>query len=1018
MTNRSPAPRTPDSVCAHPLPVARASVRSGALPAALLYILASLAASAQVAPATAPVKGPEEEAVALSPFVVSSTQDVGYLAGSTLAGSRLNTAIKDTPVTIDVFTPELLQDLGATSLEEAMAYANNLQTDEGDTDRLINGDSQVSPRAAYQFRSRGFLGTRARNYFETELPLELYMADRLDESRGPNSILFGIGSPGGIVNITTKSPLNHNALQTELKTGSWDLFRATVDANYVLVPDKLAVRINAMYNDQKHWRDHLFTVKRGANFAVKWQPTRKTIINADYEEGDLRGTIVQNFSTIDRLTAWIAAGSTITSTTGTTGVSAADQARALAKFAAADRFTYVANQGILYNARHEYTSNGSQLGVETTGVPFVRNNDLIPYKTNFAGPGARANHNYRVGQFTVDQIINDIFSAQVAYYHEEGRWKNYDVNAGTVAISSTVRPDPNKYYRAPTVSSGQLFALDGFTFERDATGTLNPNVGRPYFEANWRRRLSTMDSDTVRATLSGSFDFGAVLGRHRIAGLVQRLWKTNSFNSAVETFVGNPAGTVTSPTANNNRLVRRQYGTYGDSTSFSAPDWSTRPNISINLGGKTYVTDFVPAQAPLRSERVVDSFILADQASFWNSRIVATAGYRIDKLRQDRTETMFDRTGIWAGTTGIPVLNPNDVTTFKFEGKTRTLGLMFHLTKSVSLFANTSENIGLPDFTFVLGPDGTVPPPPEGKGIEGGVQLTLFKGRLFGRVTYYDTEQINVTNGMGVNNAFTPSYNYILQTVAPYYNAAQLEKYPDLRPVSQANADTVDSSSKGVESRWILNVTSKFRLLANYSYTSQAKDNPYRRTYPLYQQLTQFIADLDAANPNAAGPGLGVSGLTTRNPSPPGPDTETIGQELAFRLEDLDSRALDFVQASGARKHKASVTGVYSFSEGRRKGWAVGGGARYQSAMLVGYKPSTGEQFYGNDSFLMDAMVRYSTRFQLMGKGTRVDFQLNIRNLLDNQDLQIKRTTDNPADVLRWNFQTPREFVFSTTVKF
>ena len=34
--------------------------------------------------------------------------------------------------------------------------------------------------------------------------------------------------------------------------------------------------------------------------------------------------------------------------------------------------------------------------------------------------------------------------------------------------------------------------------------------------------------------------------------------------------------------------------------------------------------------------------------------------------------------------------------------------------------------------------------------------------------------------------------------------------------------------------------------------------------------------------------------------------------------------------------------------------------------MLVGYKPSTGEQFYGNDSFLVNAMVRYATRLSII----------------------------------------------------
>ncbi|MES2694943.1 MAG: hypothetical protein V4773_15840, partial [Verrucomicrobiota bacterium] len=264
------------------------------------------------------------------------------------------------------------------------------------------------------------------------------------------------------VNITTKSPTFTNSLETQLRAGSWDLFRATIDANVVVVPKQLALRFNAMYNDQKNWRDYLYTVKRGADLGLKWQPTRQTTVTADYEEGDLRGTIAQNFSTIDRLTDWINAGSALTSTTGTAAITAAERDQVLAKFDATNRFTFVANQGILYNARHEFTSNGTQRGVETTGVPYVRTASLIPYKTNFAGPGATTNHYYRVGQVTADHAINERFSAQVAYYHEEGSWKNYDVNAGTTALNSAMRPDPNRYFRAPTVTAGQNFQVVTF----------------------------------------------------------------------------------------------------------------------------------------------------------------------------------------------------------------------------------------------------------------------------------------------------------------------------------------------------------------------------------------------------------------------------------------------------------------------------------------------------------------------------------------------------------------------------
>jgi hypothetical protein len=100
------------------------------------------ASSTSAAPATASTKSQTspggtaasrspDDAVVLSPFEVSTSGDVGYLATNSLAGSRLNSSLKDTPAIIDVFTKEFLIDIGATNLEQAMVYANNSQIDDG-----------------------------------------------------------------------------------------------------------------------------------------------------------------------------------------------------------------------------------------------------------------------------------------------------------------------------------------------------------------------------------------------------------------------------------------------------------------------------------------------------------------------------------------------------------------------------------------------------------------------------------------------------------------------------------------------------------------------------------------------------------------------------------------------------------------------------------------------------------------------------------------------------------------------
>ena len=46
-------------------------------------------------------------------------------------------------------------------------------------------------------------GTMARNYLQTDSRPAFYTVERIDNSSGPNAILFGLGSAGGVVNIST-----------------------------------------------------------------------------------------------------------------------------------------------------------------------------------------------------------------------------------------------------------------------------------------------------------------------------------------------------------------------------------------------------------------------------------------------------------------------------------------------------------------------------------------------------------------------------------------------------------------------------------------------------------------------------------------------------------------------------------------------------------------------------------------------------------------------------------------------
>jgi iron complex outermembrane recepter protein len=65
----------------------------------------------------------EENTYELSPFEVSTSGDRGYYASNSISGSRINIALQDMPMPIEVITSEFIEDTGARDLRSALRYS-------------------------------------------------------------------------------------------------------------------------------------------------------------------------------------------------------------------------------------------------------------------------------------------------------------------------------------------------------------------------------------------------------------------------------------------------------------------------------------------------------------------------------------------------------------------------------------------------------------------------------------------------------------------------------------------------------------------------------------------------------------------------------------------------------------------------------------------------------------------------------------------------------------------------------
>ncbi|MEX0320884.1 MAG: TonB-dependent receptor plug domain-containing protein [Puniceicoccaceae bacterium] len=212
----------------------------------------------------------------LSPFVVESQQDEGYMASATLAGSRIRTDIKDLGVSLAVLTEEFMEDTGTTDGESILAMVGNVEVGGvlGNFSNISGENSTQSSRLNPQGsqRIRGLASAvTTRDYFTTQLPFDSYNTSRLEINRGPNSILFGLGSPGGVINNSTSRAMhNTDTTRISFRIDHHGGHRETLNFNRALIEDRLAVRIAVMNEEQKFNQKPAFEDDTRYYLAADW----------------------------------------------------------------------------------------------------------------------------------------------------------------------------------------------------------------------------------------------------------------------------------------------------------------------------------------------------------------------------------------------------------------------------------------------------------------------------------------------------------------------------------------------------------------------------------------------------------------------------------------------------------------------------------------------------------------------------------------------------------------------------
>lgn len=263
----------------------------------------------------------EEKAIELSPFEVRADDNEGYTAATTLAGNRLNTELRDIGNAVTVVNSQFLKDIGATNNETLLQYTVGTEVGNmrgnfaGTGDGAFLDESGKFRNPNQNTRVRGLAeADNTRDYFLTDIPWDGYNVDRVDLQRGPNSILFGQGSPAGIINIGTKQASFKNANEVTAQVDQYGSLRITGDFNRVLLKDELALRVMALHEKEEFQQKPAFEKDDRVMGSVRWEPkflrkgSARTIVKADFEVGNISSNRPRTVPPIDLISPWFNTG--------------------------------------------------------------------------------------------------------------------------------------------------------------------------------------------------------------------------------------------------------------------------------------------------------------------------------------------------------------------------------------------------------------------------------------------------------------------------------------------------------------------------------------------------------------------------------------------------------------------------------------------------------------------------------------------------------------------------------------
>lgn len=212
------------------------------------------------------------QAIAAGAFV-TITDSAGYGLPVVTSATRTATLLRDIPQSVFVVTREQIRDQSMASVADVVAYVPGITSHQGENNRdqlVIRGNST----------SADFFLNGIRD--DVQYYRDLYNVEHVEALKGPNSMTFGRGGGGGVINRVTKTARFSPVREFTAQGGSYGNKRFTVDYGQPL-NNRFAFRVNGLYENSDSFRHFVDLERYGVNPTATFAVTSKTVVTLSYE---------------------------------------------------------------------------------------------------------------------------------------------------------------------------------------------------------------------------------------------------------------------------------------------------------------------------------------------------------------------------------------------------------------------------------------------------------------------------------------------------------------------------------------------------------------------------------------------------------------------------------------------------------------------------------------------------------------------------------------------------------------